>query len=472
MAEVDFSDLTQAKAWFESQSIETCAAMASRAALRVFANFRADMGGAPDRLDLGLLRAILTSAGRGLGRPADVDWDSAALSAAHSALSASNSANSALSAAQSAANSALSAQSAAQSAALSAANSALSAALSARSAANSAQSAATADAQAVDHLFSLPLWPDQKAPETIQANQTALITAMKADPSWEFWLRFYEGMWKGTFDEWDLALKVIQIPDDDWDEGVAHIAEVIARFEAQMLMSKLPQVEEVFQAPNGLYDVQATVIDPSSLIESVANRVRFTFDLAITNNSCDLDDFATAAKILRHALNSCLDDPNALEQFLRQAADLITADLKRGGLTPHDTLDVLVSTLKEVALQLRADHPEVAAAVKSRTKQAVGELSDAKRLEGAERIEGLKDAGTTGRLHDEMGLAIDTVKDGSSDEATADALKQAGNRAAKISLAEKAKKAEGSGPMAALKIAMRADSVVDFVMRIISGGGG
>ena len=85
MAEVDFSDFESAKAWFETQTIEVRHLMSSQAALRVSANLCLSGTNHFDTLVLTSFRALLTSAGRGIGRPADVDWV-AASSAAYSAV--------------------------------------------------------------------------------------------------------------------------------------------------------------------------------------------------------------------------------------------------------------------------------------------------------------------------------------------------------------------------------------------------
>ncbi|MEO0379183.1 MAG: hypothetical protein AAF252_02870 [Pseudomonadota bacterium] len=286
----------------------------------------------------------------------------------------------------------------------------------------------------------------------------------------EFWKRWYKGFLVGAPLNWEFQRKVAQIDDSTWDQGIKAVANAIREIEAHFLVESLPQIEEVFQADSGLYDVRTSFSDPIVLIESIENRVRFALGLAVESNACDLNAMSTAAKVLRHALDNCLDDPNALEQFLRRASDMIKARIADGSFSGDDELGLLTKTLDEMALQLRADHPDVAAAVDARSEQSVRELDDARRLEGVKLIEGLRE-GTEVRLNAELGLASETVQDGSSSKATADALKQSGNRAAKISISERAKKAEGSGAMSALKIGMRAEKLVEFLTNLISGGG-
>ncbi|MEP2889888.1 hypothetical protein [Tateyamaria sp.] len=285
-----------------------------------------------------------------------------------------------------------------------------------------------------------------------------------------FWHRWYLQLLDGTFRDWELAMEIVKIPNDVWNAGLVAAAEEIRRIEARLLSERMPQVEEIFKTDLGFYDVRSVISEPSKLIDSIESRVRFALDLAVQSNSCDLNDMSTAAKVLRHALDNCLDDPNALEQFLRRGSGMIKARITDGTFSGDDELGVLVDTLDELALQLRADHPEVAQAVDARTRQRFKELDDKKRLLGATLIDDLKE-GTTGRLETELDLASETLRDGISDDASTDALKQSGNRAAKISLAERAKQAESSGTMAALKMGLRSNKLVEFVMDLFSGGG-
>jgi len=64
----------------------------------------------------------------------------------------------------------------------------------------------------------------------------------------QFWLRFYNGIFYGTFIEWDLALEVIQIDEADWKKGYQHIGKVIAGIEARLaLQDRIAEVEIAVQ---------------------------------------------------------------------------------------------------------------------------------------------------------------------------------------------------------------------------------
>ncbi|WP_415919735.1 hypothetical protein [Tateyamaria sp. SN6-1] len=484
MAAVDFSDLDAAEKWFAEQTVETRCVIASRAALRVLATIGLFASDRKERVALAALRAALISVGRGLGRPADVvKLENAALSAGtRPALSAASALSSAASTARSAATAVSAAHSFSVFSPLSAASASavFATALSAgaRPASSSASSvvraAATLDARQDNAtLRTLPLWHGVDVPDEILSAHDTWCAYLSSDPAWAFWLRWYSEMWEGTFEDWDLAIEVAKLPDALWegDDALHKVADAIPEIEARLLKSRLPQIEDVFEDDSGLYNVRTVFADPVKLIASIDQRVRFALDLAIHSNACDLNEMSLAAKVLRHALDNCQNDPNALEQYLRQAAAMIRARIAEGQFGADDALDLLVATLEELALQLRADHPEVAAAVDARIKQTLNELSKAKRLQAVGLIEDVRE-GTTARLHAELGLASETVRENAVPEVTAEAVKRSGNQAAKISLAERAKKAESSGAMSGVKIGMRAQKLVEFVTELFSGGGG
>ncbi len=341
MADVDFSNHDSAEAWFATQSIEMRCAMTSRGALRVVANVRLSVEEYTGSLALTALRAILTSAGRGLGRPADVqELDSAALSAASAAFSAARSADSAAdSAALSAFSAARSADSAADSAALSAASAADSAALSAafyaRSAAFSAALSTFSDdaaAKAPD-LYARAVWGKTKVPESVAASHLEFLEYLNSDPNWAFWRRWYEQMWEGTFRDWDLAIEVAKIPDEVWkgDDALAKVATAIREIEARFRTSvAVPLIRNDQDSAFSLAD-EAPL--PEELLEYVKERVGGALDTALKASGNNVfDENCAEALAISQALQST--NPSAVAGLLHDASLMFQTNL--GDRYPED----------------------------------------------------------------------------------------------------------------------------------------
>ncbi len=213
--------------------------MSSRAALRVLANVGLEKEDVKERLVLSCFWAILTSASRGLGRPADVGLEGATHSAAISARSAARIRNSAADwAARSASRSASGiADAAARSAADSADRSAANYYVARSVAVSAAYSTVFKDSQVPRaNLLHLPLWGDTEVPEGIAAAHVDFLRYLDSHADWAFFKRWYSEMWAGTFRDWDLAVEVALLDPDLWngDDALAKVAQAIREIEARL----------------------------------------------------------------------------------------------------------------------------------------------------------------------------------------------------------------------------------------------
>gem|GEM_PF-4689872 len=460
---VDFSDERMAIAWLGDQSAELRCILCSRAALRGFGSFAPLNERVFERVAITSFRAALASSAKGARKFVDAKVIKTAATAARFAAglnSRSTDSNTVDDLAYKTARSAASAAAAS--------TSVDSAFRSIRYSVDIRQvNADIADHQLTDS--SSPLWHYESSKDDGPRNHHIFLSRLDADRStWGFWHDWYLAMWEGRFTDWDLAIEVAKIPNDVWEQGAEAVALEIAKLKDKHLSEKLPQIEIIFETETGEYDVRASVADPSTLVESVLARVSFAFQTALESNACDLNAMSLPAKILRQVFENCRDDPNAIEQFFRQASEMIKRKIAEGQFADDDELELLTATLDESALQMRADHPDVGSAAEKRLKQKLREIDDAHRLEIAKRI-GVMTDGTTGRLAVEFALASETVGSDSGTEAQAIAIKMSGERAAKISMSERAKNLESSGPMSGLKIGMRAQSLVDMVVSLFTG---
>ncbi|MEM9308080.1 MAG: hypothetical protein AAGA74_12330 [Pseudomonadota bacterium] len=458
MAErVEITDEETAQRWLETQDHQTRVLFASRCALRALPTLGKSWDATTSRLEFTGCRAMLISLAAGTCPAAEMmALDKSAKSAASASADSDSAAHSAHSVTFDADSADIAAHSVADSAA-------------------AAWAASSFDASVLSSGKTIQLgalWPDGQQPESLQLAWTALKAQWEADAAdWSFWIEWYEAMLNGEWTNWDLIFRIAKdISEEDWDAGPERVAQRIGEIKQEFLVEVLPQVNEIFETEDGLYEVRGSIADTSKLMNSVLTRVSFALDTAVQSNRCDLNEMALPCKILRQALATGEDDANTVEQYLRRASSLFKAGIISGKFAEDDETRFLTDLLDETALQLRGDHPEVAQATQTRLSQRLCEIDGETRIKTAILIDNLRD-GTAQRLNAELKLAAEVARDVSSVEATADAIKESGNTAGKISVLERAKRAESSGPMAVTKMGLRAQGLVDLVIRLISGGG-
>lgn len=368
---VEITDKDSARAWLETQPKEVCVAMAARAALRGVAG----VGGADRRvrgdIALTVLRAILTAGAAGTcPAPADSDLESAAAYSARSALVAAGlssarsaahySADSARAAASSAADSARAAADSARSSAIAAAAAAVddrSSGPDAVSTAGSARSSAAdsayyafkmdadgvAAAESLDLLFRHRVWQNFEEPEGLAKARAALLQFLDADPAkWDFWARWYRGMFDGRPMDWALQRAVALIPDDVWQAGPEAVAARIAEIEAEFV--PMPPEAAREQAQVLLLRPQITVLQ--------ANGLRELIDRAV-------DEYR---REVCNQLPDCLQPLENLPVILHQIAETT------GGVAPMTEkeaalmrlLPMMAGTISDLNRRLEAAHAEKA----------------------------------------------------------------------------------------------------------------
>jgi len=102
------------------------------------------------------------------------------------------------------------------------------------------------DASALEHeeeLQQLPLWLDGMPDAAYEFWQRARAW-LEAEPYHEFWLRWYSAILVGKplTGDWLSHRKMLEeialLPDEDWEKGAEHIAELIAEIEAKYQPAK------------------------------------------------------------------------------------------------------------------------------------------------------------------------------------------------------------------------------------------
>ena len=267
MANVDFSNIGRGTKWFESQNIQTCCALTSRATLRGISNlFYAQDG--PEKIDffedafVSVFRSTLISACRASGKPSEIDWRALAgaphahlmqiaengmgsvqpfydcvMSAIYSvgAIASNPAKNSALAMAH--AREAGTAKRIEKS--LSPPNapsnvSDISAIYQSLTISGSGhvtiRDSSAITSSIADDIADFPkplagpVWRGIDVPPNLQDAHVDFVRFLSTDPKWEFWHDWYLAMWDGTFTDWDLAYEVIKIEDAVWKAGADAVA--------------------------------------------------------------------------------------------------------------------------------------------------------------------------------------------------------------------------------------------------------
>lgn len=86
------------------------------------------------------------------------------------------------------------------------------------------------DAAAPEALLAEPVWPDGW-PDWFRSADSGAAGWLN-DPEWMFWRRWYRGMRDGEPLPWALQRQIALIPQEDWEAGPVHMADLIARIEA------------------------------------------------------------------------------------------------------------------------------------------------------------------------------------------------------------------------------------------------
>lgn len=320
VAEVDFSDVESAAAWFKTQNPGVRCTMTSRATLRVLANVGRIEAEHTQRLFKTTLRRTLTSAVRGSGRTADLDWWEVA---AHYADRSANSA------AQSTYSSALYAASAVDPTALSTAISA-------------AFSATSWDKENLaSDLNHHAVWSGVDVPKSNQKAHEDFLVYLAGDPNWQFFHDWYLAMWEGRFEDWDLAIEVAKIADDVWEAGLEDLGAEIERIRRRLKTQVTPRL---LRNADDKWEIEPDVGIADEPIEFAISQVEVTLTATLGGNPNNgLIDTSPETILIRSACSDHRDKPSVVAVSFWNACMSLQRNI--GDVYPEDRSLV---TLKNV----------------------------------------------------------------------------------------------------------------------------
>jgi hypothetical protein len=190
-------------------------------------------------------------------------------------------------------------------------------------------------------IFDQPLWLG-KPPSLIDISdaQARLIWA-KNPQTWDFWVRWWDGVIAGKPLDWELQKQVALIPDDDWQKGPEHIASLIRQIEARFAQNET-DIPKAPKPESALYLTQNRLVARMQA-QGLAGQIVDVIERYARDTGCnDLPDEFQALRSM----------PTVLLQLGHKLADASTTE---------DALRAEVQRLNARVLRLEADLREAKA---------------------------------------------------------------------------------------------------------------
>lgn len=221
-----------------------------------------------------------------------------------------------------------------------------------------------------------PMWQGLNLPERIARDHAKMVDHLSSSSEWSFWLKWYLGMWEGTFDDWELAFEVAHIDSEIWNEGVKAVAAEIQKLTAANLEARLPQTTRIeFDAQQAKFKAIPQEVSKPDLLGATLNQIEDALEDALANASNGLNDQSREVKVLNRTFKKYGNDPQQIEMGLVSTHASLTRQMLSEELPASEENLALQSALEEGALGIRATHPEIAENRSILSQQRFAELS-------------------------------------------------------------------------------------------------
>ncbi len=182
-------------------------------------------------------------------------------------------------------------------------------------------------------LLAAPLWAITAPVWFDQANSAGMAIWAKDPEVWDFWTRWWDRVHSGKHLPWDLQEKIALIPDEDWEEGPAHIAEMIRGIEQDFIATRNErQAVALLHAALADYSFDA--------LDRVMRMVPFEDDIRHLRDPEQLGRFLDDAATMRDDLalfTKALASEGQMQGagFVRTYLDGLMAEFDRAADTAH-----------------------------------------------------------------------------------------------------------------------------------------
>lgn len=251
-------------------------------------------------------------------------------------------------------------------------------------------------------LISTSLW---RTKEVALSNPFKTIDYYSQSNTWSYWGDWYQGLLEGKLIDWDIQNAIIAIPEPDWDKGPAHIADKIEEIKARFLADKAPLAEKVELNPEtGKFFVTPVPARKPDLLNTTLEKASDALDDALNGrNGLSADDRVT--RVLRRCFDKYTHNPERIEMDFVDAHAGLTRQMASGELADSEEILSLAEVLKNGALDIRANHPDIAANRETRAARALQELTPEQKQQ-FEDAQPILEALTEGEAHQDMGADI------------------------------------------------------------------
>ena len=152
------------------------------------------------------------------------------------------------------------------------------------------------------------------------------------------------------------------IPIPDFDDGeIVSATDEDQQEQAELVSDRLPLAEELLQNPEtGAFYVRPKDIAKPDLLVATLSQISDAIDDVLQFPSNGLREDSLEVRKLRRALSKYTHDPQRLEMDFTTCGASLTAKIATEDLPPSDTIDALISALRDGAQGIRGTDPEIA----------------------------------------------------------------------------------------------------------------
>ncbi|MEW9921619.1 hypothetical protein AB2B41_18575 [Marimonas sp. MJW-29] len=286
------------------------------------------------------------------------------------------------------------------------------------------------------------LWGEVVLSEDFRDRESDFRRFLSSDVDWAFFESWYQGMWEGTWTDWDLAHEVAKIDAEVWEEGLSAVAAKIRETEAELLAQRVPQAEQINFDPESLrFSVEPISVAKPDLLSATLQQVEDALEDVLENPTNGLSERSREVRVIRRTLMKYGNNPQQVEMSFVSAHAGITRQLVSGDLSASEENIGLQSALEEAAIGIRATHREVANNRRILNERKFVELSEDQRQlleEALPMMEAISDEDLADDWRHDIPELLNTsmgpLPSGAPALPGADAATRVFSRAAKISI--------------------------------------